>query len=130
MEHPSAKIQLTNDPPSPMLCTCCGKNANGKIPFVDFNASVDYYGAVVLCIDCAKEAAALVGFVPDKSTDKLKIDLEEAYLEIERLGQKLEVMENVVFTYRIPVDTPHPDTDNGSSDSDAEPEPRQGSIFS
>ncbi len=130
MANPSAKIQLTTEPPLPATCTCCGTPGNGRSEFVDFNASVDYYGAVVLCVNCVKEAAATVGYVPDNNTEKLKIDLDEAYLEIERLGHKLEAMENVVFAYRIPVDTPNPDTDNGSSSSDPEPEPRQGSIFS
>jgi len=97
-----AKYQLTKDPAQPQKCAGCGVNANGQNEFVDFNLSLDYYGAVIFCMSCAKEIAATVGFVDPDTIETYGDVLDAARAANERLSGELELLKNVVFTFGIP----------------------------
>ncbi len=60
----SSKYTLTTTPALPATCAGCRRSANGIIQFVDFNLSLDYFGAVVFCEDCAKEILGVFDYVP------------------------------------------------------------------
>ena len=58
-EHnPTSRFKLTNLPlVTPGKCACCGAVDR---PVVDFDMTVQFYGAVLLCITCLAEAARLI----------------------------------------------------------------------
>src|SRR3982751_1832507 len=72
---PSDKVTITLQPPLPSLCCICNFSADGKRRFLDFQMSVDIYGAVVICEECIAPVATLFGFVP---IDRL--ETSETYL--------------------------------------------------
>ena len=43
----------------PGKCIACG---SARTPLLDTGISIDFYGAVVFCIECAKEAARAIGY--------------------------------------------------------------------
>lgn len=134
----AAKYILTKEPPLPSTCSGCGKSADGKNKFVDFNLSIDYYGAIVFCYDCSREISNLIGFISERERDLALDELSEAVAENRALKEKIESLENVVRAYlpeSISVDSPsepdspfnlfeEPDPD---SESDA---PKRSGIFS
>lgn len=55
------KIQLVEQPALPAKCVCCNNQWKGSPDhMVDFQASVDEYGALLFCTSCAGELANLV----------------------------------------------------------------------
>lgn len=58
------KIQVVLHPALPATCCVCNRSANGIVRFMDFQKDLDYYGAVVICEDCAKEMLDVLEFVP------------------------------------------------------------------
>lgn len=57
----------------PVACIACGVSTK---PVVDFGVSIDYYGAVYICVDCVKEMAHMFGFVPRKEFENVVDELE------------------------------------------------------
>lgn len=54
---------LERPDPAPGHCAVCGSVSK---PVVDFDMTVDYYGAVLLCVDCIREAYVNIGLLhPD-----------------------------------------------------------------
>jgi hypothetical protein len=54
-------LDRPNTPPG--HCAVCGSVSK---PIVDFDMTVDYYGAIMLCVDCIREAFILIGHMyPD-----------------------------------------------------------------
>lgn len=68
---PTDRFQLTMKPMvSPAKCACCGAVDR---PVLDFDMTIQFYGAVLLCITCLAEAGRIIGMVPG-------IELEAAEL--------------------------------------------------
>lgn len=61
----------------PGKCACCGSIER---PVVDFGMTLDFYGAVMLCVTCLAEAGRIVGLVP----------VEELQLAQESLAQSID----------------------------------------
>lgn len=86
----AALYKLTREPALPMKCVGCGRPADGKLEFVDFNVSFDYEGAILICRPCGLDIGRLVGLV-----DSNKI--EEAAQEASLTAQSLEeAQQNVI----------------------------------
>lgn len=49
---------LDRPEPAPGHCAVCGSVSK---PVVDFDMTVDYYGAILLCVDCVREAFINLG---------------------------------------------------------------------
>jgi hypothetical protein len=49
---------LDRPEPAPGHCAVCGSVSK---PVIDFDMTVDYYGAVLLCTDCIREAFIIMG---------------------------------------------------------------------
>ena len=59
---PTDRFQLTDKPMvSPAKCACCGAPDRAV---VDFGMTLQFYGAVLLCVTCLAEAARIIGMVP------------------------------------------------------------------
>ena len=60
--RPDSRFQLLPLPVvSPGKCACCGAPDR---PVVDFGMTIQFYGAVLLCVTCMTEAAAVIDMVP------------------------------------------------------------------
>jgi hypothetical protein len=93
----SGRVKLVTEPALPATCAVCVRSANGAIKFVDFNASLDYYGAIVICEDCIKECMSLLDTIPKQDL----LDLSEMY---DRLQKELEVAQSELDRYKSFVD--------------------------
>ena len=59
---PTDRFKLTNLPlVTPGKCACCGAVNR---PVVDFDMTVQFYGAILLCITCLAEAARTIDMIP------------------------------------------------------------------
>lgn len=101
MNPASGKFILTRTPALPAKCAGCGNDAKGDKEFVDMNLSLDWYGAVVFCIDCASEISNLIGFVSANVIIEMDDDLHRALANNVEIGRKLEALESVVSAYRF-----------------------------
>ena len=60
--RPTDRFKLTNVPlVSPGKCACCGAVDR---PVVDFDMTIEFYGAVLFCVTCLTEAATVIDMVP------------------------------------------------------------------
>jgi hypothetical protein len=94
----SGRVKLVTEPALPATCAICVRSADGTIKFVDFNVSLDYYGAVVICEDCIKECMGLFDYIPKERLEIAK-NLGHETLE------QLEVAHNELDRYRSVIDT-------------------------
>jgi hypothetical protein len=120
---PSAKFQILTTVPLPRYCVACRMGADGRNQFVDLTMDLDYYGAVLLCRNCAEEIARVVGF---ESTAIIADKLLNHSELIEKLADaelKVQVLENVVFTYGISSD---PSSDEPAIDLETDPSEESG----
>ena len=108
------KFKLTVQPALPSKCTGCGFDADGRKEFIDTTMSLDFYGAVLFCEDCVREMAATIGMVNPENELAFGETITQLTKENELLEQRVEALEGVVFTYRMP----NPVTVSGSSISD------------
>lgn len=60
----SDRIQVTKYPPLPHTCIVCNFSADGKREFLDWGVNLDYYGAVVVCSECATSVGLAADMVP------------------------------------------------------------------
>jgi hypothetical protein len=97
----AAKYVLTVEPPLPSKCVGCGKSSDGKLQFVDPGASEDYYGAIVFCIDCAREICTLIGYVSVELSSRVAEENDGLKKQLETYKQKVEALEDVVRVYGL-----------------------------
>lgn len=91
---PAGRVQIVLDPALPSKCIVCDKGPGKGLKFVDFNVSLDWYGAVVFCIDCIKECITVAEHDPVSEIEaKLKAKEEE-----------LEVATHELIRYRTAFD--------------------------
>lgn len=93
-----SRQSVVTDPAPPGKCLICGRHDNGVVKFIDFNFSLDYYGAVVVCLDCITESHELLGFVKAEQ-------LEVANAEITNLQNRLDNAYADLDSYRSIVDS-------------------------
>jgi len=100
---PTAKFQLLTIVPLPADCVACGRKSDGSNEFVDLTKDIDYYGAILLCRECAEEIAVTVNFVKEQDAELDAIRVENTLLEeiILSYDEKVQALERVVFAYGI-----------------------------
>lgn len=113
MDVTTSKYQFVEQPAAPAKCIACNNDVKPDEPLIDTTASLDYYGAILFCISCAKELATLIGFVDE---DEINKEVELSNELAQRLAEekkKVEALENVVSAYGNGRFTPtdEPDTD-------------------
>lgn len=114
-QESSSKFKLTKEPALPSKCIACGKDAQGNENFLDFDMSLDYYGAVLFCESCCGEVSRLIGFVSeDQVLEAIQLK-DDAVAGLKIAQEKLAVLESAVFTYRI--ESPSINLDVATSDS-------------
>lgn len=114
-------ITTTLYPPLPSMCCICNFSADGKRKFLDFQKSLDVYGAVCICEACMWPVAQILNLVPreeletvenraNEVTDILavvRIEKRELQVQYERLQAAVDTIISV-----------RPDLDSGNSGND------------
>lgn len=68
----TGRFVLTTSPAAAPACCFICNSTNRKL-FIDLGFSMEYYGAVYMCVDqCLREFATLAGFLPPSETFSLK----------------------------------------------------------
>lgn len=100
---PSDKITITLQPPLPSLCCICNFSADGKRRFLDFQMSIDIYGAVVICEECIAPVATLFGFVPIDRLETAETYLAAASINLQgyrKQNEQLNLTLDSIFNLR------------------------------
>lgn len=120
-ENPSmSKFQLVTQTQLPHRCLACGRNADGRIRFLDFGLSLDTedplfigvpdsaLGVIYICEDCGREAASVLGCLPPQATQELSMkltelvnDLEKEQKENDRLRTLVASLTNVLNSFGV-----------------------------
>ena len=95
----ASKYVLTTDPALPQKCSGCGIPSKGYNQFVDFNLSLDYYGAVVFCIDCCKEIVHLIGYCSVAERDQALAEVDHYAEKLTDAYTQIKALEDVVSAY-------------------------------
>lgn len=111
-ENPSmSKFSLVTQTQLPHRCLSCGRNADGRIKFLDFGLSLDVedplfigvpdsaLGVVYICEDCGREAAALLGCLPAPVAEDIKWKLLEAESHTKDLEKEIERLRTLNESY-------------------------------
>lgn len=97
----SDRVAFTTDPALPATCVICQRSSNGQIQFADFNMSLDYYGAIVICEDCVRETVSLVDYVSMERHRRVLAKLLDTKQELLETKNQLEKYENVVVSLAV-----------------------------
>lgn len=90
--NPNSRFQVYPSPvASPGKCGVCGAVDR---PVVDFNMTIQFYGAVYICITCMTEAAQVINLVP-------KSDLIEAQDSLTQSFDKTLLEKDLVAIPRV-----------------------------
>lgn len=74
---PNARFQRTEVPlVSPGICVVCGSATK---PVIDFRANVNFYGAILMCVECIAEASALAGMVRRQHLEAAQERLSQSF---------------------------------------------------
>lgn len=119
-------IPLENTP-LPATCVSCNLPATQQRLLVDTGTSLDFFGAVLLCGTCITAMAHLVQLVPADQMNKLMDTNADLLDKLAESKEKIEALENVVFTYFGPRDSSSPDNRPSNSSSVASPKPSEDS---
>lgn len=133
MSSQQDKIQKTNNPPLPGTCIVCAKSYNGNVAFLDFNLSLDWYGAVLFCEDCAGEMVSVIDFCPVAERSALENEvklLHDKITELQdnnvRLNSTLDNLLAVRPSLRgdsdLSDESPHSDDEESATDSSTDTE--------
>lgn len=124
----SDKYKLTSTPVLPGRCVGCSKSATGKEQFLDTTCSVDYYGAIYFCLNCAKEIGRALGmdFVEkvQEENSLLKAELDFNKQKVELADGIMDSLRDIFVGYGIAAD-PAPDATEEPPEAD---EPSSESV--
>jgi hypothetical protein len=84
---PAGRVQLTLNPAGPSKCLICNRDANGETSFIDFDYSLDYYGAVNICEGCIQECLDVVNH---EKVANLKLEITSKEDELRQTNEQLE----------------------------------------
>jgi hypothetical protein len=117
----SGRVVLVTEPALPATCVICTRSADGAIRFVDFNFSLDYYGAVVICEDCLKECLGLLDYTANinftNKVDELVAKQEELDRVTDELNKYKSALDGLSFI-RPDLNPLNVDSSNKSEESD------------
>lgn len=111
--------------PHPAKCFSCGRTSRGGDDlFVDFGVDLEEWGAVFFCINCGKEAASAIEYVP--AAEKILVDAELARTaeHAGSLENQLEEIRNALATLGIVI----PGLVDSDDSSDSVPDSKDESV--
>lgn len=108
------RFQIIDHPALPGKCVSCGYaggddglSAGYRRRFVDWNFSLDYYGAVVLCMTCVTEMSKLAGYIPPDAYKQMQEESVAALVSNQELRRANSELRDVVHTLSSPDARPH-----------------------
>lgn len=131
MTNAGSKFQVRDgsDLPHPAKCFCCGHTSRGEEDiFVDCSIELEEYGSIFYCINCAKELASAIEYVP--AAEKILVDAELAQT-VEHAGSlenQLEEIRSALATLGIIIPGLVGSDDSDDSVSDSENESVRDSV--
>lgn len=88
------RFKLTNLPlVAPGKCACCGAVDR---PVVDFDFTIQFYGAVLLCETCLAEAARVIDMVPGSELDTVERGATQSF-NIQLSEKKMKAVSHEQF---------------------------------
>ena len=77
--------------PHPAKCFSCGRTSKHENDvFVDFRRTIDFYGAILFCIDCSQEMARTIEYDPLAEKALVEAELVEAQAFAVSMHEKME----------------------------------------
>lgn len=109
------RVQLVNGTPqmAPGKCVICGTSGNSESQFIDTGWDIDFYGVVYFCLNCIREAAAVLSMMPVENYEALVNSYNELDFKYSALSDENESLRNVISSLRSY------GFDSGSSESDS-----------
>ena len=115
----SDKYQITNAPVAlPGACIVCNRTADGVTKFLDFNLSLDYYGAVIFCLPCLTPLGHAIGFVEIEKLLDAERECEEIRFALDGVEDELRHYRSIVDSFRAV--RPNVSSDDSESGQDQE----------
>lgn len=122
------KLIVGRNLPHPAKCFSCGRTSKHENDvFVDFKRSIDFYGAVLYCIDCSQGMARTIEYGPLAEKAVVEADLVGAITQRDYARSKMEeVFESVrnllgdAVADNLRASVSDDDTDVASDESPAE----------
>lgn len=115
-----SKIKVTTDPVFGARCAVCGTSGDGQKTFYDLGAFEDFWGAVVLCKNCANELLRVMDYAPvaevESRNEQIRVLVErvqEVQAENESLRNAVSVLRNLSAS-DVVADTPADETSEGN----------------
>lgn len=84
----SDKVTLTKTPPLPSTCCICNFSADGTRNFVDFQMSLDFHGAIVICEACFPPVASLFGYIHESELSDIQAQLRNVHSAFENVQEE------------------------------------------
>lgn len=116
-----SKIRKTTDPVFGAKCAVHGGSADGVTNFYDLGSFKEFWGAVVLCENCAKELLLVMDYVPvaevENRNEQIK-NLHERVQEVEAENGQLRSALNAFDSVRSILGTPNVAAQSGSEDAE------------
>lgn len=78
----------------PHKCAICGRDGNMK--FLDWNLEIEYFGKVVFCEDCIREAGNQFGWLTPDQIVQVKAYIQAQHLVIEKLQLQNQELKNAL----------------------------------
>lgn len=110
----SDKTTKTFYPPLPSQCCICFFKSDGTREFLDFQMSLDFYGAVLICSECVAPVAQLFGYTKNEKIEanaEVISDLRDTIEKLENDNAELSGTLDSLFSLR-------PDLEPGRVSSD------------
>ena len=110
-----AKFQIVTSTLLPHKCLACEGKADGTKQFVDFGVSIDYEGAMYICVSCAEEIARTVSYIPPYERDEAILENDRLRSDLIESEERVRSLTDTFVSFNMSI----PD-DRRSGDSDVE----------
>jgi len=104
------KFQIVTSTLLPHKCWACGSEADGTKEFIDFGVSIDYEGAIYICLNCSTEIAHTIGFITSFERDEALLELEKISSELSEAKDNVRAFTDLFVSLNMPI----PDDSNTS----------------
>lgn len=95
------KIRFVNEPALPAKCVCCGNHWKGQPEqMIDFQVSLDEYGALLFCESCGLELAKLLAVPSIEQRNEQIRNLTVTNQELQAENVRLNAALNSLFSVR------------------------------
>ena len=121
----SDKITVITYPGVPNKCAICNRGSDGERKFVDFQLSVDYYGAIVICLDCFFPVAQVLGYHSEQDYEEVTQQLRNVHDFAQKVKEENELLNaslNSLFAVRPNLKPDYPMADENTDQDSGENE--------